>query len=478
MQYFVGIDIGTGSTKAIAYDSLGKVLAKAQLGYPTMHDQPGFSEQDPHTILLAVIHCLEELEQKVKAKPALISFSAAMHSLILVNQLGKPLTNSIIWSDNRAAQIAAQYRKDPKLIQWYKESGVPMHAMLPLCKIKWFREQQKQIFESAAKFIGIKEYVLFHLTGAWVVDPAVAAATGLLDIHTLDWRDASLKMAGIWRQQLPEIQAANYLLKPIAGNPFSLNQDTFIAVGSSDGAMANLGSGALDTNTLAITIGTSAAVRIIQDQMHLDEQMRSFSYPISKGQYLIGGASNNGAQLLEWMQTKLFQNQDPTKTFFEQADAITIGSDGLTILPYLSGERAPIWKEDAKAVFFGMGPQHGQAHLVRAAMEAVVFNLYAIAQSLPLQHQPKKIMASGGFIQNQVWLQMLADLFQLPVVINDDGDASARGALLLGLQSAFPQVKLPVLSNKVIEPNSVVAASYQKAFKRFEQMSNSIVPLM
>ncbi len=183
-----------------------------------------------------------------------------------------------------------------------------------------------------------------------MVDHAVAAATGLLNIHSLDWHEGALDMAGISRQQLPELKDAKAILPLQEGNSFSLTA-TKIVLGSSDGAMANLGTHAVDASTLAITIGTSAAVRIIQDQIHLDASMRSFCYPITQGQYLVGGASNNGAQLLEWMQTKLFQYQGATKDFFEQADQIPIGSDGLTVLPYLSGERAPIWKEGARAVF-------------------------------------------------------------------------------------------------------------------------------
>jgi gluconokinase len=310
-----------------------------------------------------------------------------------------------------------------------------------------------------------------------VVDHAVAAAMGLLNIYSLDWHEGAIAMAGISRQQLPEIMDAKTILSLQEGNSFSLTA-TKIVLGSSDGAMANLGSHAVDASTLAITIGTSAAVRIIQDQIHLDASMRSFCYPITQGQYLVGGASNNGAQLLEWMQTKLFQYEGVTKDFFEQAALIPIGSDGLTVLPYLAGERAPIWKEGAKAVFFGMGPQHGQAHLVRAGMEAVLFNLYAIAESLPLQERPKKIMASGGFIQNQTWLQMLADLFQLPVELNHDGDASARGALLLGMQAAFPTVQWEMPTNQVLQPNPALAKDYQEAFKRFEQLSSYLVPLM
>lgn len=477
MQYYVGIDIGTGSTKALAFDAGGQLLAKEQISYATNQTENGWAEQDPDTVLAAVKNCLASLRKSLNAKPELISFSTAMHSLLVVDTQGEPLTASIIWSDNRAAEIAQAFRENATINDWYQQSGVPMHAMLPLCKIKWLKENQAPVFNSANKFVGIKEYILFQLTGTWVVDHAVAAAKGLLNIHTLDWQEGALAMAGISRQQLPEIKDAKTILPLLKGNAFGLTT-TKIVLGSSDGAMANLGSDAIDANTLAITIGTSAAVRIIQDQIHLDASMRSFCYPITKGQYLVGGASNNGAQLLEWMQTKLFQYKGTTNDFFEQANTIPIGSDGLTVLPYLSGERAPIWNEAAKAVFLGMGPQHGQAHLVRAGMEAVLFNLYAIAQSLPLKESPKKIMASGGFIQNQVWLQMLANLFQLPVELNHDGDASARGAILLGMQAAFPNFQWPAPINQVLQPHASAAIAYQQAFQRFEQWSSSLVPLM
>lgn len=477
MQYYVGIDIGTGSTKALAFDATGQLLAKEQISYTTNQTENGWAEQDPNTVLAAVKNCLTSLTNSLNASPALISFSTAMHSLLVVDADAKPLTASIIWSDNRAGCIAQAFREDARINDWYQQSGVPMHAMLPLCKIKWLKEHQPQVFDTAYKFVGIKEYILFQLTGTWVVDHAVAAAMGLLNIHSLDWHEGALAMAGISRQQLPGLKDAKTILPLQEGNSFSLT-DTKIVLGSSDGAMANLGSHAVDASTLAITIGTSAAVRIIQDQIHLDDAMRSFCYPITQDQYLVGGASNNGAQLLEWMQTKLFLYQGATKDFFEQATQLPIGSDGLTVLPYLSGERAPIWKEGAKSVFFGMGPQHSQAHLVRAAMEAVLFNLYAITQSLPLNEQPKKIMASGGFIQNRSWLQMLANLFQLSVEVNNDGDASARGAILLGMQAAFPNIQWPAPINQVLKPNASVADDYQKAFKRFAQLSSSLVPLM
>ncbi len=146
MQYYVGIDIGTGSTKALAFDATGLLLAKEQISYATIQSDNGWAEQDPNTVLAAVKNCLASLTNSLNASPALISFSTAMHSLLVVDVDGKPLNASIIWSDNRAAGIAQAFREDASIADWYQQSGVPMHAMLPLCKIKWLKENQPTSF--------------------------------------------------------------------------------------------------------------------------------------------------------------------------------------------------------------------------------------------------------------------------------------------------------------------------------------------
>lgn len=471
MQYYVGIDIGTTSTKAVAFSVEGLVLTRHQIAYPTIHRRPGFSEQDPQQVFEAVLLCMKYIKNELPGSPQFISFSAAMHSIIAVDAKGNALTPSIIWSDNRAAAIAASLRKQDESLALYQQTGVPMHAMLPLCKLIWLKENQSEIFKQASRFIGIKEYIIFNLTGQYLIDVSIAAATGLCNIHSLQWDAKALTLAGIDPTKLSAIVAATHSFALPRENLFGITGECTIVMGSSDGALANIGSEALDAATLSVTIGTSAAARIISDKPILDDAIRTFCYPIQTNQYLVGGASNNGANVIEWLKEKCFENREDYAGFLQKAESIQPGSDGLMVLPYLSGERAPLWNEAAKAVFFGVTQHHTQPHFIRAAMEAVVFNVYAITQYLQSHAAIRAISASGGFTQSKMWIQILSDLFQLPVSCKSDADASARGAVLLGMEALGMQNHFkPDTALFTVHPDAGNYASYQKSYIQFQRL--------
>ena len=182
MNYYIGIDIGTTSTKAVAFSVNGEVLAKEAIGYAIQHPQPDCSEQDPDEIFEAVINSISKITTTLyNHTPVLVSFSAAMHSILAVDRTGKPLTPCIIWADNRAGDIAEQLRKSSLGNDFYHATGVPVHAMSPLCKLLWMKENNEPVFRQAHKFIGIKEYIFFRLFGKYLVDTAIASATGLLN---------------------------------------------------------------------------------------------------------------------------------------------------------------------------------------------------------------------------------------------------------------------------------------------------------
>ncbi len=193
MNYYIGIDIGTTSTKAVAFSDTGDIIAKEDIGYPIIHPYANYSEQNPNEILEAVINSIAKITETFnKENPVLISFSAAMHSVLAVDEGGKPLTNCIIWADNRASDIAEQLRETEIGNVFYHKTGVPAHAMSPLCKLLWLRENNYETFSSAYKFIGIKEYIFSRLFSKYIIDTGVASGTGFFNIHTLQWDETIL----------------------------------------------------------------------------------------------------------------------------------------------------------------------------------------------------------------------------------------------------------------------------------------------
>lgn len=472
MNYFLGIDIGTTSSKAVAFNEEGDVIANCSFHYEMHHPKPGYSEQDPKVIFQAVIKGISKVVKDLSPhEPLFISFSAAMHSFISIDKNGELLTPCIIWADNRADVIAQQLCADNETKHFYEASGVPVHSMSPLCKLLWFRQHQPQIFNAAYKFIGIKEYVFYKLFGKFVIDTSVASATGFLNTKTLGWDAAILDYADISASRLSTVVSAKkaFYYKNVITD-FSFSPKIPFIIGSSDGALSNLGIGAVDNSTMAVTIGTSGAARIVITAPKTDEQMRTFCYHLKDNLYIAGGANNNGAVVLQWLKESLLQDNEDFDTLLEEAKSIAAGSDGLILLPYILGERAPIWNSNAKGVYFGLSIQHTKAHLIRASLEGVIYSLYSIIKVLLEQNTITQIRASGGFAKSEVWLQILADVSGIKVLVSESVESSALGAVILGAEAVGIETNFKNNVFSVFEPSLNNHRIYKKQFEKFERL--------
>jgi gluconokinase len=469
MNYFLGIDIGTTSTKAVAFSLTGEVITSCSSSYRMFHPQEGWSEQNPEEILNAVITSMNTVLEKLKEqKPAFVSFSAAMHSLIAVDENGKPLSACIIWADNRAFEIADALRDSETGNRIYHLTGVPVHSMSPLCKLLWWKKYEPALFSTAYKFIGIKEYVFIRLFETWVVDTSVASATGLLNLQTLQWDQEVLQYAGLESGRLSKVVPVKYTFpyKPTL-KELLLPAGTPLVTGASDGALSNLGCGATGEEIMAITIGTSGAARLTVQGPVTDTSKRTFCYHLKDNQYIIGGATNNGAVVLQWLKEKLLDEKEEYDELYRLAGTVTPGSGGLIFLPYILGERAPVWNSNAKGVYFGLGIQHTKAHLVRAALEGVIYCMYSIGRILQENRNIRELRASGGFARSELWLQMLADVFNVQVCVSDSVEGSALGAVLLGAEALGLEHNIQHEIRSVHKPSNADHSLYQQAFQKF-----------
>lgn len=427
------------------------MVASANNPYPLYQDTPDMAEEDPEQIFAATIAGLTEVMRTSKiaaSELAGVSFSSAMHSVILMDAADRPLTRVITWADNRAAADARTLKDSGLGAQLFARTGVPTHPMSPLAKLMWLKRTQPEVMAKTAHVIGIKDYILFRLFGQYVMDYSLANATGLFNIFSMDWDDEALQTAGVTREQLPRLVDTDYQLRgmdPAYAQVTGIAVDTPFIMGASDGVLSNLGVNAIAPGVLAVTIGTSGAVRVVVDKPMVDPKGRLFTYYLAKNRWVVGGPVNNGGIVFRWVRDQLFAPEkltaeqmhiDPYTMLTDFAEKIPAGADGLLFHPYLGGERAPIWNANARGSFFGLTRQHTRAHMVRAALEGIVYNLYMVMLMIEeLAGKPVAIQATGGFARSELWRQMLADVFEQDVNIPASFESSALGAVVVGMKS-------------------------------------------
>jgi len=480
-EYILGIDIGTGSTKAIACNFAGETLTSSQHYYTVSSPKPGYSEQNPEVILLAFIQSIKDILAKLGYSPYAISFSTTMHSLIAVNENGDTLAPMMTWADSRAEDIAAKLRVTLQGTQLYRSCGTPIHAMSPLCKLTWLRENEPDFFAKAHKFISIKEYIWYFLFNEYQIDYSVASSTGMFDINTLKWNDEALKLAGVGPVKLSAPVSTTMKrtdIDPKATQILGLSANTNVIIGASDGCCANLGSFVDKPGVASLTIGTSGAVRITSPTPVFDDDAMIFNYLLDDKTYVSGGAINNGGIVLDWLR-KSFSPDASYNDVFNEIATINAGSDGLIFLPYLYGERAPLWDTKTCGTFFNIKPIHTKAHFLRAGLEGICFALYDVLQTLEKASSPiNRVHISGGFISSEVWVQMLADITGKELVIVQQEDASAIGAIFLAMKALnIKPIQQPKF-DAIISPDMKAYAIYQKNFMVFKKLYKDLSETM
>lgn len=492
MDCIITIDLGTGAIRIFAFDLNGNVLGTMKASYPTFHTEPDYSEQDPEQIFITVLYVLKNfLNEKIhpkKHKVAAICFSAAMHSVLPVDKNGVPLGNAITWSDNRGKKIAHELKESPLGKKIYAATGTPIHPMSPLIKVSWLKRHDESRFKKTAKFFSIKSYIIQQLTGENIIDYSLASATGLFNIHQLKWDKEALNFAGITEDKLPDAVSPFYTtrkLKKEFEKSLGLPSKVKIIAGSSDGCLATLGAGVWEEGKATITVEQSGAVRVVGKKTLQDSRQRFFNYLLTENLYVSGGPTNSGGVIFEWFAKQFgdFKTDYDLESCIDQlvheAAKVPVGSDGLLFLPYLLGERAPIWNADARGVYFGLNIKHEQQHLIRATIEGILYEIYSIGKTLEEHREIKSLSVNGSYACLPFWAQMIADIFNKPVSTKTNSDSIGLGAFLLSstemgifnsLEEAAQTVSLPT----PYKPNKQDHATYENHFKIFERLSTKL----
>lgn len=440
----LGIDVGTGGTRAVLIDGNGKVIASCTSEHaPFNSPQTGWAEQDPHDWWRATGEAVRQVLAKSgtpAADVAAVGFSGQMHGAVLLDEAGDVLRPALIWCDQRSApeaeELTAELGSD-KIIGWTCNPALPNFT---LTKLLWVRKHEPHLFERFRTMLLPKDYVRFRLTGERGMDMADASGTLLLDVTRRRWSAEMAKAAGIEMATLPPLFESPDVCASVSrasAQALGLLEGTPVVAGAGDQAAGAVGLGIVRAGAVHATIGTSGVVFAATDRPALDPKGRlhTFCHAIP-GRWHVMGVTQAAGLSLRWFRDNFGalpdDGRDPYDRLTDEAGDVPPGCDGVLWAPYLMGERTPHLDPQARAALVGLAASHGRGHVVRAILEGVAFSLRDSFSIFAEMKVPvSQIRLGGGGARSWLWRQIQADVYGHPVQVLEAEEGAAYGAALL-----------------------------------------------
>ena len=482
-RLIVAHDLGTSGDKASLHDAHGRLLASHTAHYPVDFGAGGKAEQSPTDWWNGVCEATRALLADTGTDPAEVAcvvMSGQMMGAVLVDADDEAVRPAVIWADTRAQ---AETRALAEAVGFERGYDLLGHRLDPTCslpKMMWLREHEPEAWSKTTCVLQAKDYVTLRLTGRRGIDPSDASGTNAYDQRAGDWSDEMLAVAGIERALLPEIlpsaSVAGGLTKE-AAKASGLREGTPVVVGGADGCTSPLGLGLVGADSGAVlTLGTSAWISMAADEPVRDPLMRIITFDhVVPGHYIPLGAMQSAGASLAWFASTIgVEGRDGLARLVEEAAGTDAASAGLFFLPYLLGERAPIWDVHARGTFIGIGHSHGPAQLARAVLEGVAFSLYGIFEAMSQMVRPiDAIDAVGGGAKGDAWLQIMADTWGVPVrrrTIVDEANslgAAVIGGVAVGLMDEWATARELSEIEAIFEPDDARHEQALAGYARF-----------
>lgn len=484
----LGIDIGTSGAKAVVTARDGRLLAAAGREYAIQSPRPGWAEQDPEDWLAAALACARQALQESGVRGdqvAGIGLAGQMHSLVCLDERGRPLRPAILWADQRSgpqARALSERIGRERLAAW---AGNPLAAGFMLASWAWLRENEPDTAAKTRLLMLPKDYTRLRLTGAAGAEPSDASSTLLFDPHQGRWSAPLLAETGLREEQLPPLSPSARVaggLLPEMADSIGLPAGTPVVMGASDVSAQALAQGVTTPGMVSCTIGTGGQLFAPLAAPNHDPGLRLhlFCHCLPDTWHLEAAILSAGLAL-RWLRDQVFTGRDYA-ALASAAGEVEAGLDGLFFLPFLAGERTPYMDAGLRAGFLGLGLRHGQAHMIRAVMEGVVF---ALRQGLELMQSLgaplERLAASGGATRHPLWLQLQADIFNRPVYTAEAEEATARGAALLAgigagvYADAADAIRAGVREPRLAaQPDPARAERYAAAFQEYTRWAEMV----
>ena len=500
MEYILAVDLGTTAIKVLLFRSDGQVISNSTQEYKLLTPTELAVEVEVEKYWNAFKKGLAEVLAQAKidsSKIKSIGISAQGETLILVDKEGKPLTNAVVWLDNRAQQEAEELVKEFGNENTYHITGqVEIVPTWPAAKILWFKKHKPDIYRQVAKFLLIEDYFIYRLCGKYVCEGSLICSTVYWDIIKKTWWKDMLSYLGVKEVQLPEIRESGEVvgsIQPKITRELGLSADTLVTTGALDQACGAIGVGNLVPGVISENTGAALAICATVDHPIFDKKGRMPCHYHGIPDTYMAHTFTTGGMVLRWFRDKFcspeidissFINVDSYNLLDQEAAQVPPGCNGLVMLPHLQGAMAPESNPKAKGVFYGFTLHHGKAHFVRSIMEAIAFAVQRNIDVLEdLGIKVDEIRSLGGGSRSLLWSQIKADVTQRSVYIMENEEAACLGAAMLAgvATGIYPNLKdatkKMVSIKKQVKPNKANMDIYKQGYKRYTSLYNSLLDM-
>ncbi len=492
--FLIGIDVGTQSVRALAFDARGNQVAWAHRPTPAQHPAPDRCEYDPEALFTAVTECLGEVARSLAGRPvAGIAVASVGESCVLLDEAGKPLAPSIAWFDERTEEVGRTLRTTLGVEPVFAVTGLQLDHIYTLSKLIWMRTHWPDAMRRARRVLMIADWIAFRLSGVAATDFTLASRTLYLDLSRRQWADELISLSGLDTSALAPLTASGTPLGPvrpdvlaatgIAGNPV-------VGVGAHDHVCGAMAAGMSVQGTMIDSIGTAEALVLAMAQPSFDPMLPRLNlfqgaFEAHRSLYYLGAAVAYSGSAVEWFRDLV--GHPPHEALIAEGEAVPAGSEGIVFLPHMFGQTSSDPEHPVRGAFIGLTANATRGTLYRAMLEglamraAFIVDAVARLKGVPA---PDRIHLISGGARNPLLVAIKANAFGRPVTVVDESEATALGAALLGGIAAGLwanlEVALAALDRRehVVEPDDDLIRRYQDVRRAaFDQLQSILWPV-
>lgn len=495
----LGIDIGTSACKAALFKPDGTVAAQANGEYPVYYPQEGWAEQNPEewwTAVCKAVRALLEQDPSAAARIAGVGVDGQSWSAIPLGKDGACLCNTPIWMDTRAADICEELDRTLGADRIFEVCGNPLQPAYTLPKILWYQKHRPELYQKIDKILQSNSYIAYRLTDAVTQDLSQGYGLHCFDMRSGTWDRSLCREMGVRESLLPELVPSHAVVGAVtaaAAAQTGLREGTPVVAGGLDAACGALGAGVLHAGETQEQGGQAGGMSICLDQYCADSRL-ILGFHVVPDRWLLQGGTVGGGGVLRWFEAqfgaaeRIAAQANGTSAFQEldrAAEKIPAGAEGLVFLPYMAGERSPIWDAKAKGVYYGLDFSKTRAHLARASLEGAAFSLrHNLETAAGVGARADILRAMGGAANSRLWTQIKADVTGCRIEVPSSDTATTLGAAMLagvatGVYTSFGEaVKRTVQVKRVHTPDPAAQEQYAAAYQTYLELYERLSPLM